>query len=288
MASQFSNFGNIAQARTGLSIVDLLTKQTVSTSGISQIQTPINIGGVLQNPGTIFLPPIQFPPIVQPTPTPTTPTPAPTPAPTTPADLVLPILAIPIAYEGQPITSEYHNSTRNAILAIAGQLGAGAVGQLVTRSFAPGFFPDGSPAGWQPSLGVASKPTNATDFSGWFPVQLPDNSRIEGFAVLGRRVGAMTSFRVRLLRQALADHDPAGGPTQLITVALVTHELKDAQADFSATSSLNIAGLSAGALEEFKMIDNSKFKYLVQATVAGAAADAEAQVSAVQVFCRQS
>ena len=198
----------------------------------------------------------------------------------------MPILAIPIAFEGQPITSEYHNSTRTAILAIASQLGISVIGQTVTRTFAPTFYPNRAEPPWQQAIGYAERPPAAASALGWFPIQLPDDVQLQGMTVIGRRTGTTRSFQVSLLRQTLAEYTN-NDRVDLLSVPLITLDLSQVQDDFKVSAPVSIPGLSAGAIEEFKQIDNTKFKYLIQASISDASDDATVRINAVQVLSQR-
>lgn len=212
-----------------------------------------------------------------------------------------PLMAsMPIANDGQVITAEYHNSLRAAILAIAERLGVGAVSPTNVLTFAPMFLKRAvDPGEWLLNDGLASKPVLATgakvSAGGWFAVQLPQGSRIEGMIVTGRRVGTMEQFNVSLVRQKIADTLQTGVP--IISIAL-----KDAPDPFEQTGVVDFSGatvgtgaggtaaaVSAAVLEsDFRQVDNDNYKYIIRATLVNAdPPPAVAQIHAIQVVCRE-
>ncbi len=187
--------------------------------------------------------------------------------------------AIPVAHNGAPIGSEFHNTMRAAILLLGGQTDSGSGTRATTLTFAPTFFPisDGGVTvpEWTMALGTALKPANANSASGWFPVQLPDGARIRQLKVHGRKVGgAPLGFSVRLMRQSLATADS----TTLITLALksITGE------PFNAPPG-EIPGDSPAVLQELQTVDSQRYQYLVQAVLTNAVADTEIQIYSVQI-----
>jgi hypothetical protein len=195
----------------------------------------------------------------------------------TSVDLQLLLNAIPIAQDGNVITSEYHNALRAAVLTIANQLGV-SLSQTVTLSFAPSFLPSGVQPQWVLNNGFASKPTGGTAH-GWFPLQLPDGARIQSMTAIGRRSGTVASFQVQLLRQPITDTD---------TTTLITIPLNTAGDPFTVSGNLQVAGAGPTALEEYRVVDNDNYKYLAFARLVGAAADAVVELHAIRVTFNRS
>lgn len=178
--------------------------------------------------------------------------------------------AIPIAENGRVISSQYHNSLRAALLAIAGQLGADPTSGTETLTFAPSFLPSGDEPPWSLSVGVATKPPEADRARGWFPLQLPEGVRLQSMIVNYRKTESVRSFQVQLLQQPLND---------ISTTALITVSLGNAAAPFQVTGSVQVAEARPAALEESVVINNSAYKYLVMASV-----DDQEANTAVQIF----
>src|SRR5215207_7572393 len=103
--------------------------------------------------------------------------------------LVTLVNAIPTAHGGNIITPQYHNSLRNAVTALAAELGSQTgTGVTFVSSFPPIFFPedDDSSKYWRNQRTLATRPTgNAAQ--GWFPVTLQDGARILSLTVVGRK-----------------------------------------------------------------------------------------------------
>jgi hypothetical protein len=192
-----------------------------------------------------------------------------------PSDLQNLINAIPRAEDGNVISSQYHNSLRAALAAIANQLGAGPSHAETARSFAPNFLPviDAgvrSPE-WLLSVGIASKP--GASARGWFPVQLPDGGTINSMTVTGQRSGTVTSCQVRLVRQTITD---------ATSVPMITVSLKTVTGQpFKVTA--DVTGASLPIIQDFRAVDNDKYQYLVVAELVNAAADAVVDLFAIQI-----
>jgi hypothetical protein len=123
--------------------------------------------------------------------------------PTLLADL---INAIPVAGRQDVISPESHNSVRDAIVAIATELGGAVASRNVTLTFAPAFLkvPDPSAPGkflpeWQINIGLAQCFRNRA--FGWLPLQLPDGSRIQQLHVAFGGSGKLSVMNVKLQRQ---------------------------------------------------------------------------------------
>src|ERR1700726_1804687 len=94
------------------------------------------------------------------------------------ADIQALINAIPDAQDGSVITSDYHNTIKAALAAMASQLGGSAGGQTVTLTLPPNFLPIGRNPPWVVTLGAASDAgTPVSD--GWIPVSLPEGAVIQ-------------------------------------------------------------------------------------------------------------
>jgi hypothetical protein len=245
---------------------------------------------------TVFLDPAQFflPVTPRPTPTPTgggtTPAPPAPAAPAPPTTTTDPLVSlnIPIAQEGLPITSDYHNSLRDALMAIARRLGISQVTSGAILSFAPGFLPHTPDAPWALDYGFAkasgfAPATGPLPAKGWMPIGLPDGARIQKMTVLGAKTGNISQFDIKLLRQPF---------DQTTTSTLVAIANKDITASpFTVSVPVQVAGLPPSAfndvtlnaaLEDFKLVDNTKYKYLVTAEVNGDAA-ATAQITTIEI-----
>ncbi|HEY3301927.1 MAG TPA: hypothetical protein VGL70_00175 [Candidatus Binatia bacterium] len=248
---------------------------------------------IIREPGRIILPP-RPPGGFGPAPEP----PPPTAPAAQPVDIRPLMASIPIANDGQVIIPDFHNSLRAAVLAIAERLGVGAISPTNTLTFAPNFLRHVNNPEWLLDEGIASKPAAAegarANARGWFAVQLPDGSRIESMIVRGRRTGTIEQFNVSLLRQRISD--PAQTSIQFINVPL-----REAANPFEETGAVDVSAAAAGtgaggtaaeltavALEaDFRRVDNDNYKYLVRASLVNAEAAAVAQISSIQIVCRE-
>lgn len=185
------------------------------------------------------------------------------------------INAIPDAQDGNVITSDYHNTIKAALQAIAGQLGTGSSGQTVTIALQPVFLPvPGSPA-WGISLGFAADAGPPLS-NGWIPLNLPDGAVIQKLVVLGAKTNTGVKGFVSLLIFPIG----STGSTTLILV-----DLTPGGNPFTLTGTPNVPGLNPTALRSAETVDNSQFKYALQAEVispTGAAAGS-VTINALQV-----
>jgi hypothetical protein len=195
-------------------------------------------------------------------------------------DLQVLLSALPTAQQGDVITPDYHNSLRAAILLLARRIGVEMAGGGVVLTFAPSFSPDGAKTPWASALGVARKPSTGTTAGGWLALQLPDDVRIDGMTVVGRRSAAgVTTFSVKLVRQALN-----GGQAQFSLVELVSVS-PEAGEPFTTTRSVEIPRLSPATVEELRSVNNRQFKYLVTADLEFTEAATAAEIHAIQIVC---
>ncbi len=201
-----------------------------------------------------------------------------------PSQLLALLAAIPIATDGRVITSEYHNTLRAAILALAGQLGVGLITPTVIETLIPIFLPNGDAASWQIKDGAATKPAGS-EAIGWLPLAIPDGSRLQSLVVFGTRNGTPARFEVRIVRQPVALDATSGGAT---ITPLMAVDLKNSNPPFRAeTTNFLVSGLgttaTAAASEDYKTIDNATYKYLLFAEISNDA-NVTAQVNAVQLI----
>lgn len=190
-------------------------------------------------------------------------------------DLQILLATIPVAQNGHLITSEHFNRLRDAILALAQQLDSGTVSQTFTLTFAPNFFQISGEDSWSQSQGYANKPSGG-NARGWFPLQLSNGSRIQSMTIIGRRNGNIASFQVQLLRQPIDSTD---------AIPLIAVPLAQAPDPFQVTAVLQVAGAGPAATEEYRMVDNNNYKYLVRAALTGADATSIVQLHSIQVNC---
>ena len=217
------------------------------------------------------LPPTQFPPAT-----------APPPPAGTPVSLQLLLAGIPIAADGDVITSEYHNSLRNAILAMAQLMGAGLGSTSTSTTLAPTFVrPFDTPLGWEVTQ-TGARQAGATAF-GWMPIQLPHGERLQSMTVYGNKGAAVTDLTITLARCKLDDASQAATP-------LITVSAKDGTGPIKASDVVKLnstfgATAALALLDDFKQVDNDTYKYLITARLAGAGETTAVQLSAIQVNC---
>lgn len=217
-----------------------------------------------------------------------TPTPTPTPAPAAPAsptssvtDLQVMIAAIPIAQDGQVISAEYHNALRAALIAMANRLGLGTISDEITITNAPHFTKvDGTGLNeWKAEAGIAKKLSADTGiFRGWMELDLPDGARIKKMAVFAANDSAGT-MRVKLRRQSVSNSTASD---LLVSIDVTNNdETLPKQGDVTLPETT----LSAAAIEETRIVDNRKYKYLFIAELDNGVSAHEAKILAVQIIC---
>jgi len=277
-------------SRNIFSFVNVPSISNASSTLLNTILDPPRFTAVPQAPGLAPQ---------QPTPTPPPQAqPQPTQAPSVPAQVQLFLNAIPIASDGHVITSEYHNSLRNAVLALASHLGVTVQAiEFATATLSPGFLqndgiaglssPLAAAASWTISPGIAAKPSASRSARGWLPVQLPDGKLLQTMTVRGARrhvTRPADVFSVKLYRQALEGTNRT--PVPLINVAL------ESAADpfkISQGVAADLAGLglsSSSALQvtaDFRGIDNNTYQYFVTAEVDSPEAGSEIEIYSVQI-----
>jgi hypothetical protein len=196
------------------------------------------------------------------------------------------LAAIPIAADGQVITSDYHNSLRQALIAMASEMGIGLTTDSVAFTYAPSMLPIAAAVAWPISANFTALSAAATNPDGWLPVQLPDGKILQNMTVAGKlTVPAPTSFQVVLFREALGPDAP--GPAALITV-----DLKSQTGGFTVSNGVTPPGAAASAaglvaqlaaVQDLKTIDTNSYKYFLRATVTGAGAATVAEIDSIQI-----
>lgn len=216
--------------------------------------------------------------------------------------------AIPIADPGKIITSEYHNSLRDAIRAIASRIGLSVnpVSEFKILSFAPNFQPltpepssTSGPSGnkWEIFLLNAAIPANvnaAIPVKGGFLVQLPDNSTIFQMIVRGARNDKdkpkPEKFTVKLSRLKLGTDKMQ--PTVLIDMDLS----KVADGYFEEKDTVKLAEneldtdtiTAQNKIADRSLVNNKTHLYFVSAEwLAGPNNPnaARSEIRSIQIFC---
>ena len=186
-----------------------------------------------------------------------------------PTELQILLNSLPVAQEGHVITSAHINSLRTAILALAAQIGGGAISPTQLLNFMPAFVPVQQSPTWTLNDGVASAgpKTGGGAASGWMPLQLPDGLTIQAMIVLGDKSGTISSFVVELFKRALDGSDPQS----VITTSLVR-----------AADQFNVTTQTSG---NPPVVDNRSNGYFVTADVAFTGDTSQARIFAIQVIC---
>jgi len=202
--------------------------------------------------------------------------------PTLLADL---INAIPVAGRQDVISPESHNSVRDAIVAIATELGGAVARRSVTLTFAPTFLkvPDPSSQGnflpeWQINIGSAHNKERPAP-KGWLPVQLPDGSRIQELCVLFEVNQPLErKLHVKLQRQ-ITDEKPE--LLAELSQELVEARIYDEKAPFTNDPTV----FPTPGREPADKVRNELYKYFVEATVDGVLPAASVMIFAIRVVC---
>lgn len=200
-----------------------------------------------------------------------------------PSNLQTLISNIPTAEDGHVIDRRYHNSLRDALVALAGQMGSTAGAENLVMTFAPSFMPVEPQPPWALTLGFATKSASGT-CEGWLPLTLPDGARIQRMIVTGGRAEAPPppnafSFQVQLLRQNIREV----ATTVLITVQGLTSSATEMD-PFTAEGLFQVAGVSTpAAIAEFQTVDNSQFKYLIRARLVSATTNMTVRIYGIRV-----
>jgi len=174
------------------------------------------------------------------------------------ADIQTLINAIPDAQDGFVITADYEVTIKAALQAIAGQLGA--VGsQTVSLTLSPTFLPIAGATPWGITFSSAAD-AGPPSTNGWLPLYLPDGAIIQKLLVTAVRANPALKGFVSLVIVPI-------GMTSGTTLILV-----DLGAATSSPSTLppgtpNVPGVTTIALQDLQTVDNSQFKYLIQAQV---------------------
>ena len=174
------------------------------------------------------------------------------------ADLQTLVNAIPDAQDGNIITSNYHNTVKTALQAVATQLeAAGPGGQTVTHTIQPNFATIGTTA-WTVTLGSA---TSANGSNGFIPLSLPEGAAIQQLVAIGGQSTPPSDGITSLLVL------PLGG-TQSTTLILI--DLSAGGNPFTLSGSPNAPSLTPSALKDMTTVRNSQFKYAIQCQAFGA------------------
>ncbi len=174
---------------------------------------------------------------------------------------------IPLAQDGNLITSNYHNTIRAALEAIASQLSGAPTPTTVTLTLHPAFSPVANFPQFSLSIGVATL-TGTGNAAGYIPLSLPDGAVIQQLTVSGANVNSLTSSKVSAFAylQILAVTG-GGSPTTLIQIDLVP-----GGNPFSlpgTPNAANVPGITVTGLKDAQTVQNSQFMYAIEVIVRG-------------------
>jgi hypothetical protein len=191
------------------------------------------------------------------------------------ADIQTLVNNIPDAQDGNVINSNYHNTIKTALLAIAVQLGGAAGPQTVNLTIQPSFQPMAGLPPWNVSLGLATDP-GPPAAGGFIPLSLPDGATIQQLVVIGSKTNPASKGFVNLLVI------PLGGTAG---TTLISIDLTPAGNPFTLNGVPNIPGLTATALMQIQTVQNSQFKYAIESEVLSPAGTpvATVTINAIQV-----
>lgn len=193
------------------------------------------------------------------------------------SDLQVLIASIPIAQDGQVISAEYHNSVRAAFIAMANRLGLGTIAEEIHVTNAPRLTKVEGQGEWKHEVGQVKKAAADTGaLRGWMEMDLPDGARIKKMNVFAASDAANGTMKLKLRRQSVSS--TAGDDLIEIDVAN-----NDAAAVKNADVTLPGTTFGSAAIEEARIVDNTKYKYLFVAELDGGVATKEAKILSVQV-----
>jgi hypothetical protein len=173
------------------------------------------------------------------------------------ADIQTLVNDIPNAQDGDIIGSDYHNTIKAALQAIAQQMGAGAGPQTVSLTVQPSFLPMAGLPAWNVSLGLATDP-GPPAAGGFIPFNLPDGATIQKMVVTGSKNNPASKGFVNLVVI------PLGGTSGS---TLISIDLTPGGNPFTLTGTPNIPGLTAVALLQIQQVQNTQFKYAILSEV---------------------
>jgi hypothetical protein len=222
-------------------------------------------------------------------------------------DLTIQLLlnAIPIAHEGHIITSEYHNSLRNALLAIADRLGlvVKPVSDLQVLNFTPNFqhtvTSEPNHLVWVcsfnkavlPQIGGAAAAPISSTVRGSLPVQLPEGAVIDSMIVRGLRVAAdkektrPKTFNVKLSRQKFDTENPQITPLIVLDLAEKKEKIKEVKDVLgSLPDDLDDATARTRTLD-LSRVNNQTYQYFIEAVWEGDNNAAKFELNSFQIFC---
>jgi hypothetical protein len=155
----------------------------------------------------------------------------------------------------------------------------------VTESFTPALLPVlGGDSPWQTGLGFALGPVSTPDglgaAQGWMPIELPHGTNIESMVVSGRRPVAVQTWAIALRRIELTSRELSlvcGGEIQKAPLGQ--------NSSFSASVKPENEQLTPTQAAERRRVDTTKYRYLFDTSMDGAAQVNAIELWTVQVTC---
>lgn len=178
---------------------------------------------------------------------------------------------IPTAQDGNLITANYHNSIKKALEAIVGELGGTGGPQTITATLPMNFLPVQGQTPWNLQVGFAEDSGSASD--GWIPVSFPQGATIQQLTGSGLKTNAAPKGSINLLAIATNGTDP----NVLASISL---------SDVAVGNPFNItvpAVLTASQNPALLTVDNSKWKYVIEAKVNFSTAANSVSIYSLQV-----
>jgi hypothetical protein len=184
----------------------------------------------------------------------------------TPSALAALLGDIPIANDGDVVEPDYHNTLREALLALAAFLGQGLVTQAQVRTYGPALITydvaNGNSGQWslRPDFARAENGWVA----GWLPVDLPDGVQLRSLQVIANRTKDLQSMDVTLGCVSLSD-------STATSIALAEVKATGGESTFTTDSaSINPVGSNdPNLIASLGKVDNSTYRYFINAKIEG-------------------
>jgi hypothetical protein len=192
--------------------------------------------------------------------------------------------AIPFANDGDVITADHHNTLREAIGQIARALDESQFADVVTVAIPPALQPIVDQNAWRITEGFSRGPNlqNVTDAMGWLPLDLPDRTSIDHVHVMGSAPTKPTQLNLVVVRKPLANPNSDGE-------TIVDQDVQDKLGQ-GGRLDLPIQPKTDGTptqLADLRRVDNSKYLYILRATLIAPNQNAASsvQLTLVEVTC---
>ncbi|HTS67239.1 MAG TPA: hypothetical protein VMS37_22655 [Verrucomicrobiae bacterium] len=186
------------------------------------------------------------------------------------ADIPTLLNAIHPVDDGQVITADSYNSIKTCLQAIAGALGGSTGGQTRTITLPANFLPVTGATAWNVRVGFAEDSGSSSD--GWIPLSLPEGAVLKSLTAIGLKKNAAPAGAVNLFAIPIN----AGDQHLLASVNLNSVALNNV---FTINVPVNVASSLTGLLT----VQNSQFKYVIEANANFSTAAASITIYATQV-----